>query len=900
MIRPLLRTKLHIPQPPSGLILRPHLYEKLDDVLSKKLCLVSTPAGYGKTTLIASWANQGQQRLVWVSLDEEDNDFSRFFTYVITSIQSIEAGFSEGLLMRMISPQPLLPERFLTYLVNELYEIEQDFVLVLDDFHWIQDEAIQEGIEYLVENSPPQIHLVIASRTDLPFSIANLRAQDQIVEFTQYEMRFSEEEALRFLNKRMGLKLSWQDARTLIDHTEGWIVGLQLAAHSLEYGKSTRIFFQDLSDQDHYIREYLMDEVFSCQSEEVQDFLLRSSICNRFTAEMCDAILDIDCSSNILDNLERSNLFIVPLDRQQKWYRYHHLFAEMLISRLKREFPESIPSLNRSASIWCESEGLNEEAIEYAVRAKDYPRAARLIEKVGKGTLWTGNLNQLLRWLNALPEVIYQDSFSLRPLLLWTLINAGKFSVAADKLEAIQLDENTLNRFEEDERMKYQGWMATLRALIAMNTRYDFSSGLKEARLGIDNTHEQDEFGLMAPLIYGKACMWAADLESAEPYLKRGLVMMKRIGSPFLIMVATHHLGEFSLLKGDLRRAEDFLQEAYDYGLQHDFGDSSAFGRVSIDLGRLHFERADLIAAQNYLSSGVRIAERYKVPYDLLEGNCALFDLACHERKLELSRQWIWSVEELGKSCGFPRSIMERAEAMRARLALVEGKWRVARRWLQETHLLDQPRFEFYQSYHVYTAIRTLYAHQELAPAKDLASRMLAMVEGQHRAIDMIHLKAWLAIILDRLGEFQASNNIIEEIVEIGSHEGYIHSVVDVGNPIVDLLVRFKNHREHDVREREPDFVDAYLQELISAQIPKALNGSIRGVGFANSMVELLTEREMEVLQRLAEGHSNRELADSMDITQSTVKFHLKNIYLKLGARSRTQAIARAGELHLI
>ena len=416
----MLQTKFYVPNTPRGFVNRASLNKKMDLVYEKKLCIISTPAGYGKTTLIVSWAKQKEQPLAWISLDEGDNSFQRFFAYLVTAIQRVIKDFGEGLFERLTSPQGIPHELFLTHLVNEMDLIKQDCVIVLDDYHTIHEKEIHEAMEYLLDNLPLKIHFIISSRTEPLLSSANLRAKGQLLEIRYSDLCFSKEDASQYLNNKMRLKLNEDEVQELVDYTEGWIVGLHLAAIALANTDKTTAFLIKLNSTNRYVSEYLFDEVLRLQPKELQEFLLQSSVLGRFTPELCNAVLQIKTSNELIEQAERSNLFITQLDTQQEWYRFHHLFSELLSARLKKTRPDVILRIQQRASIWFEEQGMLEDAIEYAILANDYLRAAALIEIIGKTTLWTGDVGKLLNWLEAFPEEVYYEHPILWTLHLWS------------------------------------------------------------------------------------------------------------------------------------------------------------------------------------------------------------------------------------------------------------------------------------------------------------------------------------------------------------------------------------------------------------------------------------------------------------------------------------------------
>jgi LuxR family maltose regulon positive regulatory protein len=898
MAESLLSTKLYIPNIPSGFVYRPALAKKMDLALEKRLCLISTPAGYGKTTLIGSWAKQREHPLAWISLDEGDNNFVRFFTYLVNAIQTAVKEFGQGLLGRLTSSHGMPHDQIMILLINALNQIDRDCVIVLEDFHVINKQEIHESVLYLLENLPPKVHFIISSRAELPFSVANLRTKAQLVEIRYPELCFSEREASYYLNQKMGLKLTEKEIQTLVEYTEGWIAGLYLAAVSLADTDKTSSFISHLGSTNRYIAGYLFDEVLRRQPKEIQSFLLRSSVLDRFTESLCDTALNIETSHTLIASLEQANLFILPLDSQQEWYRYHHKFSEMLYDRLKRTNSSQIGDICGRASLWFEEQGLLDDAIEYAIRAQNYSRAAELVERIGGILLWTGNVGQLLDWLEKFPAEIYYQNPGLWLLHLWSHINLAQFSIVADDLEGDRLKTILAHILDRNEKKNFECGLAIVHAITTINWEYDIIAGRRYAELGIQNQGENGLTDTMALVVYGKACMLSGDLEMAKGLLVRSLARFEKAGSVFMQMVVIHHLSELAYFEGDMHRMEDLLKEAYRYGIDHHLDNTSAFFRVCIDLGRLHYEKDNLTASRQFLAAGVRGGERFLIAYDILDGYCALFDLMCRAHRMDAAEQVISSVEALCKSCGYPPAILERAEAMRIRVAISKNDSRAQQRWVEKVKLQIEKGFLFQQKYEAQTAVQTLVALKQLNLAKNLVQKLILISEESRLLKEITHYKTWLASILYQQGNLQAALVPLREAVAIGLHQGYIHTIVDV-DAIPDLLDKLLSDTQAE--ENTDDVIKEYLLTLIEASQGLVEAESIAWSDWPNiGLLEPLTDREIKVLELLITGDSNQEIAEMIVVTQSTVKYHLKNIYLKLGVHTRMEAVVRAKQLGLV
>src|SRR5205809_3403675 len=413
MPTPILATKLYLPPLRPHVVSRPRLLERLNEGLHRKLILISAPAGFGKTTLISEWVEGIERPTAWLSLDEGDNDPTRFLTCLVAALQTIAATIGEGVLGVLQSSQPPPSEAILTALLNEITTLPDNFVLVLDDYHVIDAKPVDMALTYLVEHLPLQMHLVIATREDPQLPLARLRARGHLTELRAADLRFTASEAAEFLNQIMGLSLSAADIAALEDHTEGWIAGLQLAALSMQGHQDVPGFIRAFAGDHRYIVDYLVEEVLQRQPESIRRFLLQTSILERLNGPLCDAVTGQQGGSAQLDAFERGNFFVVPLDDQRHWYRYHHLFAEVLCAHLMAERPDQVSTLHRRASEWYEQNGSAADAIRHALAAKDFERAAGLIELAVPAMLRSRQEAALLGWLKALPDELVH----VRPVL---------------------------------------------------------------------------------------------------------------------------------------------------------------------------------------------------------------------------------------------------------------------------------------------------------------------------------------------------------------------------------------------------------------------------------------------------------------------------------------------------
>src|SRR5437868_684354 len=631
MPTPILATKLYIPPLRPNVVIRPRLLERLNEGLYRKLTLIAAPAGFGKTTLVSEWVEgieRPKARTAWLSLDEGDNDPARFLAYLVAALQTIAATIGEGVLGVLQSPQPPPPEAILTALLNEITTLPDHFVLVLDDYHVIDAKPVDQALTYLVEHLPPQMHLAIATREDPPLPLARLRARGHLTEVRAADLRFTASEASAFLNQGMGLSLSVVDIATLEDRTEGWITGLQLAALSLQGHQDVAGFIRAFAGDHRYIVDYLVEEVLERQPEGVRSFLLQTAILDRLSGSLCDAVTGLEEGNARLEALERGNFFVVALDDQRHWYRYHHLFAEVLSAHLRAEQPEQVSTLHRRASAWYEQNGSATDAIRHALAACDFARAADLVEMALPAMLRSRQEAAVLGWLRALPDELVH----VRPVLsvgyAGALLVSGQLEgvearlsgaerwldTTADRSEFALAPSAEMIVVDEAEFRRLPGSIAVYRAGLAQALG-EVANTMKYARRALDLVPEDDHLGRgSAAALLGLASWASGDLEAAHRTYAEGMVLVQRAGN------LSDALG-CAIALADIRMAQGCLHEAmrtYERALQRAVEQGAPVLRGTADMyvgmSELCRERDDLPAATQLLLRSKELGEFAGLP----------------------------------------------------------------------------------------------------------------------------------------------------------------------------------------------------------------------------------------------------------------------------------------------
>ena len=896
----LVSTKLRPSHTRPKLVARPRLAERLDPESGRKLTLVSAPAGFGKTTLLSKWFESrvdGDRSVAWLSLDEGDNDPVRFLSYLVGALRSIEEGIGEGVLAALRSPEPPRLEALTGALINEMAALPGRLDLILDDYHLIDSESVHRIVTFLLEHLPEGVHLVISSRVDPPLPLSRLRSRNQIAELGTAELAFTLVEAAAFLKGVMGLELSADDVARLGGRTEGWIAGLQLAALSMRDRKDISAFIEAFSGSHRDVLDFLAEEVLDRQPPHVQEFLLATSILDDLTGPLCDALTDRSDGQEMLERLERENLFVVALDDERRWYRYHHLFAEFLRGHLGRESPERMDTLHRSASVWNEQNGGISSAIAHALSAGDHERAARLMER-GIGQTWyRGEVATLLGWLGKLPE----KTMRRRPLLLiWfaaAMMLAGRFDGVdslleeADRVLGNSPGVETIPESEEDTP---QHLLATAAAVRSMYSRLqgDPNGAIEHARRALDLLPEDNlNPRPFAAIALAQAYQAAGDPEAAITAFAKAGTLGRAAGHDYVALSAMAAHARLELAQGHLREADDVLQRALGYATEHGSEQLPAVGSVRIGRGELLYEWNDLDAAARHLTEGIELATRTGDVEILMWGHVAISQvrqaLGDAEGALAAARQ----AERVARSSGTEHAIVD-AAVWKTRLYLMMGDLASASSAQERATIVGEGRPYYRDSERIILA-RLLIARNEPGEALRLLAQLHATAPTAARTIEILALQA---LALHARGQNEDAVSTLAEALALAEPEGYVRTFVDEGPGMAELLSGVLEIQRSGHSYSSGRVPPHYLRQLLAVLELDSAPAASSTAG----LPEPLSERELEVLVLIATGKANRSIASELFVSVGTIKTHLNNLYRKLGVHNRTQAVARARELNLI
>jgi LuxR family maltose regulon positive regulatory protein len=891
----LLSTKFDRPPPRSSLIARPRLTERLSHGQNKSLTLISAPAGFGKTTLLSEWLTQTQQSIAWLSLDDGDDDSTRFWGYVIAALQLLQPNLGENARALLQTPQPPPAPAFLTSLINDLAEFPDDFSLVLDDYHVVSDPAIHAALAYLIDHQPPNMHVILTTRADPPLPLARLRSHDQLTELRANDLRFTPDEATAFLAEAMGLNLSAEEVAALEARTEGWIAGLQIAALSMQGHEDIRGFIQAFSGSHRHILGYLAEEVLNQRPKGTLNFLLQTSVLDRLYGPLCDAVTGESGGQAVLENLANANLFITPLDNEGRWFRYHPLFAEVLQARLQRTWPDRLPELHRRAGNWHAGQYMTDGAVRHALARADLAEAARLIEGVAGQMLRRGASISLIRWLDALPE----ETVRARPRLClargWTNIWGPVFDLeSVDEWVQSALQAASANQSPDAE---LAGETAALQAMAAA-IRTDVPRTLEHCHQALDQLLPDSPWRSVMAFCLGSAYFSAGNVAEAAPSLSEALRLSQAGGAYYIWLIAANFLADIEVLQGRLGRATEMYEQVLawaGHGVPHK-------GALMA-----HASLANVLCEQNQLEAALVHFQLGSAQLDLVGGPAAALWLnRALARVHQANGNWADAREALDRAYQTGRStrtthVMRQAAALRARLQLALGDLGAAEAWGQSSGLssgdqaISHPGLSEVE---YLTFARLLSAQGRRAEALSLLDRLLESAEADGRNGSEIAISVLQSLVYQAQGNLPGAHARLEHALALAAPEGYLRVFLDEGEAMRALISQWRAQARLQLGLTiGQQGCLAYAERLMAAfGAPQTAGPPSQAAGLG----EPLSERELDVLRLIAAGHSNKEIAEMLVIAVSTVKSHINSLYAKLGTQRRAQAILIARQRALL
>jgi LuxR family transcriptional regulator, maltose regulon positive regulatory protein len=906
----LVATKFHVPR--AGFVPRPRLLARLAEGIGRGLTVVGTPAGFGKTTVLGDWARRSRRPAAWLSLDASDNDPARFWRYVAAALGRVRPGMDAPVVALLRGPHRPPLEAVATAVINELVSVpgEGAVALVLDDYHLIETSAVHESLTFLLNRLPPGLRLVVASRADPPLPLARLRARGQLAELRAADLRFTLAETAAFLREATGLDLPAESVAALQDRTEGWAAGVQLAALSLRGHADPARFVATFAGSHRYVLDYLTEEVLAGQPGPVQDFLLQTSVLERLCGPLCDAVTGQTDSQAQLEQLERANMFVVPLDEERGWWRYHHLFADLLRARLAHELPTRVPELHRAAAAWHEQHGLADEAVRHAVAAGETGWAARLVERHVETLLRRSEGATLDRWLSALPA----ESVRARPRLCLAQAVAAVVSGRLEAVEPLAADAERAFAAAGDETHEpsvgralsvlanVPASIAFLRADVA-RLRGDAAGALDFDARALAHLGEGDWL-LRSQVAWNLATVhWVrGELGEAERALADLVAERVAAGEGYLAMRVCYDHSEVQLAQGRLGAAQRSYQRALEIASTAGQQPPPA-GMAHVGLAEVLYERNELAAAHEHATQGVALCRQLAFTQPLARGLALLARIRQAQGDTAGALEAIGQAERVGLSPQLA-AMYNPVPAWRARLLLASGEVSAAARWASGRGLRagDEPNYPREREY--LALARVLLAEHAPGQALGLLDRLHAKAAAQQRTGSVIEAAALRALALADGGDQAAASATLAEALALAAPEGYVRVFADEGAPMAHLLGRLaaaqRTGRVVFPGAVPPRYLDRLARAFRPAPPAGAAPSATRDAAGIGGLAEPLSGRELEVLRLLAAGKPNQQIADELVVSLATVKKHVGHILGKLAAANRTQAVARARVLGLL
>ncbi|MEQ8676257.1 MAG: LuxR C-terminal-related transcriptional regulator [Aggregatilineales bacterium] len=899
----ILATKLYKPVLRPDSVLRPRLIERFNVGLHGKLTLVSAPAGCGKTTLITEWISANELQVAWLSLDEVDSDPIRFLNYIVAALQTIKPEIGKDILNLLESPQPPPIASLLTPLLNELAAIPYEFVLVLDDYHVLDSHEIDKSLAFLIDNQPPQMHLVITTREDPRLPLARLRARGQLSEIRAADLRFTTDEASEFLNTAMGLSLAPDDVAALEQRTEGWIAGLQLAAISMQGQDDVGGFIQSFTGSHHFVLDYLIEEVLSQQPTQIRDFLLKTSILERLCGSLCAAILqDDEDALATLEHIRQANLFLIPLDNERRWYRYHHLFGDLLRKRMGESTSIKINDLHIRASHWFEQHDQPSEAIHHALIAQDFERAAGMIEQVW-ATLHSNTFQsrELHTWMQSLPDSVYRNRPVLSAGYGWALLNFGNPHAADERLRDAERWLSRPNATDSPELemiIADQEAFQRLPAIIASARTYyslalgDVPNTIKYGEQVLTLAEEDDHHRRgIATSMLGLAHWYTGNLEAAYQFMSDGMNLMYKMDNIHFALSSTFGLADVRLGQGRLLDAIAIYQKGIQVAESQPYL-VQGIADLYLGLGDLYREQNNLVTAQAYLDKSEALGEQAGLPIWRTRFCKVQARMEQISGDFDTAVKFLDEAESLNYVTPLPNS--QPIPALRAHIWIKQGQLNRASIWAQDRGLTLDSDVTYLNEYELMTLARL---HIVLIENGDAANTIHALTNLLERLLDaaktdkrmgsVIEISVLQARLHWSLGNREDALNGLQKALQLAEPEGYIRVFVDEGLPMKAMLSE----------ALAQNVLPSYSRKLLAA----FENASSAETSHTSQpLIDPLSDRELEVLRLVADGLSNREISKRLFVALDTIKGHNRNIYQKLQVKRRTEAVARARELGLI
>ena len=903
MPSPLLETKFFIPSLRPEFVVRPRLLDKLQAGLGYKLTIISAPAGYGKTTLISNWIHENDLKVGWLSLEERDNSPESFLRCLIHALRKVAPELSGPALSEIQDSPKAFIESVITILLNELALRVDSLLLVLDDYHFIHSQIVNQALNFIIDHQPPALHIFMATRIDPPLPLARWRGSGELNEIRTDDLRFTIGEATQFLNQSFGLALSQDNVNALESRTEGWIAGLHMAALSLRNRQDPARFVAEFSRTHRFVMDYLLQEVLYSQNEEIQNFLLCTAVLDRLNGSLCDYLTDRDNSQSILEQLDRSNLFIVPLDNERVWYRYHDMFTQLLQKQLSNIAAENIPELHRKASLWYAKAGLLSEAVWHALAGGDIEGLEKLIQENSLAMIFHGELKTVLSWLEALPDEMVRSQPWLSIVYAWVLVYTGELEAAelyVHYAEKELVKSTNIGEYGGEETRKLiqsgiLGQIDTIRAYLAL-LQGQIRKGELYGRQALENLRQEDLLERSFTAIHlASALVWSGKLTEAAQVAAMGVEQSHKAGESHITVDALGVLAGIRVHQGKLREAYSLCLEAL--RLTEEYHSRSghqlpAIGLVYSRLSTILLQWNEIDRAVSYAQESIQNSEQWQQADVIFVAYWSLISALLAQSDLAYLNSVIKKAKRLAGAI-VPYHVF--TDAIEAEACLLKGDLQGALQWTLACGLSIDDEFHYGEIGPYLTLARVLLAQSKEIPSdleriEKLLDKLLHITEQAGGNLVLIKVLNLKAVFFHLIGEKDQALLTLEHSLTLGEPERILRDFIDVRAPLQQLL------QEKTVIKKHP----GYVREIMAAIAKETGVREDGGVSIQSGMQDPLSERELQILRMLNTSQSRLEIAQHLYISINTVRTHLKSIYSKLGVKSRLEAVRRGQELGLL
>jgi len=885
-----IESKINIPKVKDKLVKRIALFNKLNEAINYKLILVTAPAGFGKSTLISSWLNfnvKNKYFTAWISLDERDSDSLTFWKYILYAIDKIKGGSVENSLSELNSFQfeYCLGTEILAVIINDLCNLEKDLFIVLDDLYLIKNKDIYEELKFFIRNMPFNIHFIILSRVVPEIGIGKLRATDNMLQLSQEDLCFTKEETGMFFKEVMSVNISNNILSILEKRTEGWAAGLQMAALSLKNNKYEENIIKNFKGDHRYVLDYLMEEVFTLLEKDTQEFLMKTSILDEMNCELCNKVIRAKNSQHFLEKLDNENLFMIPLDENKEWYRYHHLFKDFLRNRRDFIMKSMLPKLYSDAADWYKENGFYANGINFYLEAKNYDDAKFMIEKIDMDVMFRGEMKKVYNWCMSIPKSKLYDSPRLCMNMSWCACTNGNYEETEYYLKHV---EEVLKILKDEENVKYlKAEIMIIRAMLATIEK-DSRKIIEYLKKAKNYSDKYDILKATAALLNGTACIYEGNVHKALDFYEECLNISKTINNYYIAVTANRSIIISKMLRGTLYEAEKQCIDLLEYLSKRHAEKIPIAGVIYNDLAGVYYEWNELDKATECVKKALDLGKKGEIMWVLCTSYMILAKIFFANSNIEDALKYMNKAEEM--------MINDKLFDVRTEFEVAKGKMFLKMGNFQEAEKLinyeilnsSEKRNIAYTSYYI-TKLQYFILTNLLNEAEQLVSSLCESFESKSIYKEFAEVLILKSILCEKRGNTEDTLESLLKAINISYKEKYLRIFLDKGEYLKNIILKIQDKLQLRLEKEKKVFLNKIIEDFNEVTIIKKLD-----------MIEILSIRELEVLKYLREGRTNSEIADSLFVSINTVKTHLLNIYTKLDVHSRTEALAKANELGIL